>query len=667
MFSWHTIHYLRMIIPYILGVFTSFYLLNDNWQIALIAVPGLALSIYYYFRKPIKKFSLDTLYGVALFLLLFALGSFRQFTYNELNTPNHFSKNKQTEYLLAQVAEESFEREHFVRVRLNIQGGFDSVQNFYKETGSVLAYFRKPVAQQFSIGDEVIINAQLIQEVEPPRNPGEFNYKRFLSYQNIYFQVFLNEDDWISTGVHHFSITSIASQARMSIIDKIGQLFPDTEHKGFAEALLVGYRNNLNTEIVDSFSKTGTLHVLAVSGLHVGIIFLILNFISKIFRSSKYEYIYKGLIVILGIWAYAFVTGMSPSVQRAAIMFSIVQIGVLLKRRPQIYNSIFASAFFILLVNPFLIVSVSFQLSYIAVLGIVFLQPKIRNWFIPRNKITKYIWDLTAVSLAAQIATFPLGIFYFYQFPLYFLLSNLVVIPAIFVAMLALIASVSMFWIPFLGSIITWIAKISIDFILWTVSTMHSLPSASFEFLYLTPIQLILLYIFVFVFTLWLFSAQKFYGWLSMITVVAFMSTALYRYYKVNNQNFAVVHSINKHQVMSIVNGREVHFISDSSFINDENSQRFYLRPYISEHGLRKIHFHTWEDSISQDHFLLYNNILQIKNHTILYKNKWILLHQNTNGSNTAWVFNSNDKKRMDFMSKKSIEIQAMQGWMKLE
>ncbi|MCO6494066.1 MAG: ComEC/Rec2 family competence protein [Bacteroidetes bacterium] len=667
MFIWHTIHYIRMIIPYILGVFTSFYLLNNQWQIAILFIPGIILSTYYYLQKQSERFSKDTIYGLALFCLLFALGSFRQFTYNELNTPNHFSKIPQSEFLITIVEEEPFDRENFVRVRLRVRGGIDSLQNYYKETGSILAYFRKPLSENFTIGKEVIIDASNIQEVAPPRNPGEFDYKRFLSYQNIYFQVFLDQDQWKSTGVHYQSITRIASQARAQIISQIGDLFPDPEHKGFTEALLVGYRNNLNTEIVDSFSKTGTLHVLAVSGLHVGIIFLILNFIGKVFSGSKHENVIRVLIVIIGIWVYAFITGMSPSVKRAAIMFSIVQLGLLLRRRPQIYNSIYASAFIILLFNPFLIVSVSFQLSYAAVLGIVFFQPKIRNWFIPQNKITQYIWDLIAVSLAAQIATFPLGIFYFYQFPLYFLLSNLVVIPAIFVAMLSLISAVSFSWIPVLGTAIIWVANQCIDFILWTVKTMQSLPYASFEYLYVTPFQLILIYLIIFGFTMWLYSAYKPYLFFTLVLVVISITSVTYRFSIINSQEFSILHSINKHKVISIVNGRNVHFISDSSFIQDKNSQRFYLRPYIAKYGLRNITFNSWNDTISQNHFILKNHSLQIKDHTIIFRDKWLLLHNNINGANTALVFNYWDLRRLEYLKKKSIVLLELKQWMKFE
>jgi len=668
MFNWHNIHYIRMIIPYIFGVFTALYLVDDANQGLLLFIPAFILvPVYFFTRKKPQKYSLDVLYGIALFTLLFALGSFRQLNYNELNSPNHFTKNDNSAFLLTQVNEEPYDRENFVRVKLKVKGTIDSVGQIVKSAGSVLAYFRKPVEQNLRIGDEIIIHAENIQEVPTPRNPGEFDYKRFLSYQNIYYQVFLNETDWKTTGSFQNSVTRVASGVRQSIIATIGELFPKTEHKGFAEALLVGYRNNLNTEIVDSFSKTGTLHVLAVSGLHVGIIFLILSNLGKVFSNFRYESILKSMLVIVGIWAYAFVTGMSPSVQRAAIMFSVVQLSVIFKRKPNIYNSIFASAFLILLVNPLLIVSVSFQLSYTAVLGIVYFQPKIRHWYLPKTKVTKYIWELIAVSLAAQIATFPLGIFYFYQFPLYFLLSNLVVIPVIFIVMLALITSVSFFWIPILGSVIVWVTSLSIEFILWTVRTMQALPYSSFEHLYITPLQLVLIYLFILGLTMWLYSARKSYLYVTMCVLLLFMSTAVFRIYKINHQDFAVLHSINKHRVMSVVKGREVHFIADAEFLNDEYSQRFYLRPYIAENGLRKIYFHTWNDSVSASNFRLTDNALYLQKHILIHKKDWLFHHQFSSEKYTALIFEHWNLKRLRYLAQRELEIKEVTHWLRFE
>ena len=665
--NWHSIYFFRLLIPYILGVFTSLYILNSLWEIALIVLSGLLLSILYSYLDSGKKFSLDWLYGVALFLLMFGLGSFRHFSYNEINSSNHFSKNTNSNFMLVEIVEEPLEKINFVRCKVKVKGGFDSAQNYSNISGSILTYFKKPISNSIKIGDEILINSSKIAIVQGPRNPGEFNYKRFLSYKNIYYQIFLNPNDWKKTGLTNTTLFSIASESRKKVLAKLADLFPDNDKRAFSEALLLGYKNNLNTEIVDSFSKTGTLHVLAVSGLHAGIIFLILSFILKPFDKFKFGYIPKVILIVLGMWYYAFVTGLSPSVMRAALMLSIVQCAILFGRKPMIYNSIFASAFLILLVNPLLIVSVGFQLSYAAVLGIVFFQPKIRKWYLPSTKFGAYCWSLIAVSLAAQIATFPLGVFYFYQFPSYFLLSNLIVIPAIFLTMSSLIASVALYWIPFVGKILVVISEYLISSVFWVVQGIETLPNASIDNLYLNPFQLILVYLLILSISWWLIQTSKNYLKASFILIIALLTTSVFRAVKVNKQDFIVVHSINKHSVVSVVKGRELFVIADSSFLQNSSSKRFYLRPFISENGIKNVKYLNWNTAHHSSVMEIKDSVLFVNNKLFIKRQGWILYSSEI--EKKAIVQSYKSKWELSQLNKKGLnpEKLELENWIKIE
>ena len=224
-----------------------------------------------------------------------------------------------------------------------------------------------------------------------------------------------------------------------------------------ASALILGYKDDLGEELKHSYSSAGATHVLAVSGLHVGIIFLVLNFLLNILDKNDRFKISKAILLICFLWAYATITGLSPSVVRAATMFSFVTIGKSFGKSSSIYNTLCASAFVLLVYNPYLIMEVGFQLSYLAVVGIVYFQSIIYKWIYVKNKFLKYIWMITSVSIAAQLTTFPLGLLYLHQSPTYLFASNLFVIPG---AMLIIGLGILLFitsWIPLISGGIGWL------------------------------------------------------------------------------------------------------------------------------------------------------------------------------------------------------------------
>ena len=249
------------------------------------------------------------------------------------------------------------------------------------------------------------------------------------------------------------------------VLDRLGNYFAQLIHskvehpesQQIALALLLGQKGSLDKEIMDAYSETGTMHILAVSGLHVGIIYaLLLLPVRGLKSTSKIRFFYLLLVVLL-IWVYALLTGFSPSVVRAAAMFSLVTLGQMRKRKASIWNTLAFSALMILVIDPDVIFDIGFQLSYLAVAGIVGIQPLMVGWWLPRNSILEYFWQLATVSLAAQLVTFPLSILYFHQFPTYFLLANLLVVPLAFVIMAVGVPFMFLAWIPKLGEVMGWV------------------------------------------------------------------------------------------------------------------------------------------------------------------------------------------------------------------
>ncbi len=268
-------------------------------------------------------------------------------------------------------------------------------------------------------------------KAKPPIYKGLFDFRKYLKRNDISCIHYLNPDDLLIAGYcRHHSLLSKTGALRRQLAGELQGMISGKKEYSLAAAMLLGDRSGLDTDLRKAYSAAGVAHILAVSGLHTGIVFLIL---STLLLPMKFNRKFRGvyyLAVIAGIWFYALLTGLSPSVIRASLMFTIVMLGLLSGGKLQVYNSIAAAAFFMLLFEPWLIYSVSFQLSFVAVFGIVLLYPKLNILFQPKSRILEYIWKIICVSVAAQIALFPLLIHYFHQFSPFFILSNILIIPA---------------------------------------------------------------------------------------------------------------------------------------------------------------------------------------------------------------------------------------------
>ena len=317
--------------------------------------------------------------------------------------------------------------------------------------------------------------------------------------KGISHQLYLSTGDYkIIRNQPQNPLMDYAHRARQFFKGAIERNLHEKTSKDIAFALLLGIKDDMDKDLKTAYSTAGAMHVLAVSGLHVGIIQLLLSwalgFLKKR-RSGRILFLFTSLSFL---WSYAFITGLSPSVIRAVTMFSIILIGQQAVRHHNVYNSLAVSAFLMLLYQPMMIRDVGFQLSYIAVLGIVYLQPKIYWLFQPGNILLEKAWSITSVSIAAQIATAPISLYYFHQFPTYFLVSNLLVIPASFAillnGLLLLLMSLISEWLShLLGTILEGLISLLNHCILW----INELPASVIDRIWLDPTQVILLYVII--------------------------------------------------------------------------------------------------------------------------------------------------------------------------
>ncbi|MGB1308638.1 MAG: ComEC/Rec2 family competence protein [Oceanihabitans sp.] len=322
--------------------------------------------------------------------------------------------------------------------------------------------------------DDVLVTVNTFQEVSKALNLNQFNYKAYLQKRYIYQQVYTKYNALFLVSNTKNTFLGYASLLRKTINSKLEKYNFKPDELAIINALILGQRQNINKAIYTNYVQAGAIHILAVSGLHVGILLLFLNTLFKPLVRLKNGRVIKMVVIILLLWCYTIIAGASASIIRAATMFSVVAIGMHLQRPSNIYNTLAVSIFIILLFKPMFLFDVGFQLSYLAVFAIVSIQPLLYKLWRPKNWLIHKFWQIFTVTIAVQFGVLPISLFYFHQFPGLFWLSNLVIIPligfilayGILVIVFALLDVLPVFFanvfgdvIGFMNSFFEWIAS----------------------------------------------------------------------------------------------------------------------------------------------------------------------------------------------------------------
>ncbi|MEB2784868.1 ComEC/Rec2 family competence protein [Algoriphagus persicinus] len=436
---------------------------------------------------------------------------------------------RQVESYLAEVTLYDQQKPHSFENLLEVKsvltkGKWDDAQ------GKVLVYHQneKPLEP-----GQILLVKKNPEEIAGPVNPNEFDYMLYLSRQGIRYRQFLGKDFHVVDSVSHNGFNYFLVHLRHRIGGMLKAKIPDENSAQIALALLLGQKKELDPTIREAYTQAGVMHILAVSGLHVGIIYALFILILKPLKLKKEKARLYLLSVILVIWLYAFLTGLSPSVVRASTMFSLLTLGQMRERRPSIYNILAFSAILMITTNPDVVFEVGFQLSYLAVLGIVMIQPLILNLWLPQYKALEYIWQLTSVSIAAQLVTFPLSIYYFHVFPTYFLLGNLLILPLAFLIMQVGVPLMIFGWIPMLGDGLGWILSWLIWGQNWIAETIRLIPGGKMDRLTMDFSGMIFVWGMLLILVGWEVGSKRKLTWLAL--TLAFLWTGFQLYGEVQN------------------------------------------------------------------------------------------------------------------------------------
>jgi len=378
---------------------------------------------------------------------------------------------------------------------LDIDSTSEKSKNNFGELYVNLA--KKDSFPQLQKGDQLYVYGS-IKATSVSKNKNTFNFKGYLKTKGLHHQIFAQGKDWkLINQFDGFSTVNAAKKIQKSLADIILNYIPSTEESSIVMALVLGSKSNLDPSLRNAYANTGSLHVLAVSGLHVGLLYAFLIFIFK-FSSEKSRVLkwIKFSIALIVIWSFTFISGAAPSVIRASTMLSLLLIAKNIQRFPNTYNIIAFTAFCMLIYNPWQLFDVSFQLSFLALLGIVFFHSRLyRSWYI-KNWLGDKIWMLTALGISAQLGTFPIAIYYFHQFPIYFWLTGIFVVPFASVILgLGILLLVTKFTLPFLTPII---AK-ALHAVVWLMNALiyliQEIPKSSLKGIWINEGMLVALYL----------------------------------------------------------------------------------------------------------------------------------------------------------------------------
>ncbi len=559
-------------------------------------------------------------YSYFIYPTLFVLGMAALSMHYPKSPPNF-----DEEYVFrAVVADNPKIKQKSIQLIVKLQSYKDTNQWKPYETKAIVYVKKDSTAPQFHYGDLLLIYGKF-DEIQNSHNPYEFDYKTFMRNKGIFLTSFIKSRyiEVLGTGYGNFFVSTA-----LKIRQKFIQIYKEYGFKGqqFAvlSALTLGYRDEVSRETKQMFANTGAMHILAVSGLHVGIIYMILTSLLGFMNKKKILFRLKAVIIIFSLWMFAAIAGFSPSVTRSALMFSLFVIGHQVMKATTIYNIALASAFILLLINPLDIFSVGFQLSYAAVLSIVFFQPYIYELLHFKYLVPDKIWALVSVSVAAQIGTMPIGLYYFHQFPNYFFLTNIAVIPLASLILYTAVALISLSFLPFAAKFMAFVLKLWLKLLFVSVKSIDSLPFATTKNIFITTTQLFLLYAVILGVSLWLIYRKYPYLITSLAGLLLFLVTDVLLHFQNTKDQSLTIFNVRRNTEM-LIKADTLYLIADDALFAKRQTLQYATLPYLQAKritALSKIEFIN--DSLTQKDtitglFAVKHQFFKLGNLTFIY------------------------------------------------
>ncbi len=576
---WAKSPFLKLLLALMAGILFQWHSKQSPSLYIALLCTGLMGYAAFGFLPLFKKYRFGFITGILVVTVFFSIGGWLTWQKDIRNNTSWFG-HSYPDYTALQVTldEPLVEKNKSFKANATVNYLLQNDKKI-KTTGKIIIYFRKDSSLNLAYGSQLIFQKAL-QEIKNSGNPGGFDYKRYCLFQGITHQVYLTPNDFEALpGKKTSSFRQFIFNSRERVLEILRKYIKGEKETGLAEALLIGYKDDLDQALVQSYTNTGVVHIIAISGLHLGLIYWLLALLLRpLQKNKKWRWLHPVLIITC-LWLFSFLAGAQPSVLRSALMFSFIVIGDSFSRRSFSYNTLAVSAFLLLCINPFWLWDVGFQLSYAAVLSIiVFLQP-VYNWLYIKNKLLDFVWKLNAVTIAAQVLTLPLSIYHFHQFPLLFLFSNFLAVP---LSSLILIGEILLCGIAFispvahlLGDLLSWLIRIMNTYI----ERVEFIPFSLWDGLQVTAIQTILLFISIAAISYWLLNKAKPGLVAGLMALALFALLRSYSFITAGKQQKIIVYNVPGKKAIDFVEGRKYYFSGDSSLLADGFERNFHLKP----------------------------------------------------------------------------------------
>lgn len=585
---------LHFVVLIIIGIIFQFY--TQFWAFGFLNICIILIFLIVLFLC----FRNRILTTIISLLLFFFVGVFSVYLNDDRNDDtyynNYLARNSSVVFKVKKVLKSGF---YYDKYEVEV-----TQVNARKSIGKVLLNIKKDsLLSNLKVDDR--INAKpLFKELIPPLNPHQFDYKFYLFKQGIHHQVFLENKQFIKIKMAKPSLLGLSARFRNLIQKSLKNYQFKTDELAVINALLLGQRQDISRELITDYQRAGAIHILAVSGLHVGIILLILTQFFKPVERIKNGKILKTILIVLLLWIFAFIAGLSASVVRAVTMFTFLAVGQTFQRKNVVEFSLIASMFFLLIVKPMFLFDVGFQLSYLAVFGIIWVQPKLYELWKPKLKIIDKFWQLFTVSIAAQVGILPLSIYYFHQFPGLFIASNLVIIPFLGIILIAGILVITLALLhllpQFLATIYGTIISLMNSFVSWiSLQEEFLLKDISISFL-----LMISWYIFILLGVLFLMNRKSKHLLYFLLSVLLVQCVFVIEKQSNTNKKELIVFHKSRHAILGKRVGEKLlmqHNLDTFNVLNDNSLKSYRIAERIEE--------------IQQSNF---NRFLKFSNQTVL-------------------------------------------------
>jgi competence protein ComEC len=570
----------RITVWLVLGIFSANYSNIQHFSACIYLSAALLFFGFTYFIN-LKQNKNNGLFGISLYFLFFCIGLNLIVFHNPSLKKDHYTQNQQnfgtSHNFIVTISEKLKTTEKYNRYIVQLHK-IDKK----KYTGKILLNLRKDsLNTNLLIGSKLQIKDQL-GENSKPNNPNQFDYGNYLKTKGIYGQIYTESSQIKKSNAIHKDINYYAAFFRNRIIENLSKSGFKKGELAIITALILGQQQEISKDVLRDYQYAGAVHILSVSGLHVGFILLFITFILKPLPNNRRGNLIRILITLSSLWLFAIVAGLSPSVIRSATMFSFIAVGKFIDRQNNTLHTTIASLFLILLVEPLYLFDIGFQLSYLAVIFILWLQPIFQNIWLPKNIALKYFWDILTVSFAAQIGTLPLSLYYFHQFPGLFFLTNLVLIPLlgfIIMPLGTLLILCSFFnWIP---SILATLVENTIKGMNQFINWIASLESFTWKEIPLNDSLLLSSYIIIIAWFIW-FQKPNFRKLaLALGSIILFQAIYTFIQWKEGNITQFIVFNTKDKSVIAERKGRKIKLLCNSIITPDSFEQKM-LQTYAT-------------------------------------------------------------------------------------